>query len=123
MAKNVKELFERMEEEIMKGGGKEENTQPYKRYEDWLSEIEGYIERVVSVKKKEKDMKKMNRKDYEITEERNYPRNKKSNLEKKTREERLSNILSKQMSSSYTHESETFHDKLSNTRGKGQWLI
>lgn len=110
MAKSVKKVLERMEEEIM-GGGKEEKTQPYKRYEEWLSEIEGYIQEVVN-EKKEKSMKRMNGKDYEITEERNYPRNKsKSILEKKTKEERVASIVSKQNSSSIKN------------RGKGEYLI
>lgn len=57
-------------------------------------------------------MKRMNRKDYEITEERNYPRNKsKSILEKKTKEERVASIVSKQNSSSIK------------SRGKGEYLI
>ena len=59
--------------------------------------------------------KGFNKKDYEITQERNYPTNKvKSNsyLEKKTREERFANIISKQTSSNK-----------SRRRGKGEWLV
>jgi hypothetical protein len=116
MAINIIHLFKTMEQEIIKGGGKEENTQPYKTYEGWLSEIEEYIQQIVTGKKiKHKNMNHFNRKDYEITQERNYPTNKgKSNsyLEKKTREERFANIISKQTSSNK-----------SRRRGKGEWLV
>lgn len=117
MAINIIHLFQTMEQEIIKGGGKEENTQPYKTYEGWLSEIEEYIQRIVTNKKpvKHNNMNNFNRKDYQIIQERNYPKNKtisNSYLEKKTREERFANIISKQTSSNkFRH------------RGKSEWLI
>jgi hypothetical protein len=111
-------LFQTMEVEIMKGGGsKEENTQPYKTYEGWLSEIEGYIQNVVSGNvNKQINMNNFSRKDYEVSQERNNTKRQQTTngepyLEKKTREERLSNITSKQ--------SDTTH----RTRGKGKWLV
>jgi len=112
------ELFQTMEVEIMKRGrSKEENTQPYRTYEGWLSEIQGYIQNVVSGKVvKEINMNNFSRKDYEVYQERNNINRQHSKkgepyLEKKTREERLSNIISKQ--------SDTTH----RTRGKGKWLV
>ena len=39
-------LFKTMEMEIMKGGQRrEDTTQPYKVYEGWLTEIQGYIQK------------------------------------------------------------------------------
>jgi hypothetical protein len=111
-------LFKTMEVEIMKGGGsKEENTQPYKTYEGWLSEIEGYIQNVVSGNvNNQTNINNFSRKDYEVSQERNNTKRQQTTngepyLEKKTREERLSNITSKQ--------SDTTH----RTRGKGKWLV
>jgi hypothetical protein len=116
--KELIELFQKMEVEIMKGGrSKEDNTQPYRTYEGWLSEIQGYIQNVVSGKgAKEMNMNNFSRKDYEVSQERNNTKRQQTNkgepyLEKKTREERLSNIISKQ--------SDTTH----RTRGKGKWLV
>lgn len=123
MANNLIHLFESMELEIVKGGGggKEENTQPYKTYEGWLSEIEGYIQRVVSGKGvKQVNMNNFNRKDYEVGKERNRQTNRgqlgnsNSYLEKKTREERLASILAKQSSSNISQK---------RGRGKGEWLV
>lgn len=117
--KQLLQLFEKMEVEIIKGGkAKEETTQPYNTYEGWLSEIEGYIQKVVSgkgVKPQFRNMNNFSRKDYEVSEERNNRRNQETKkgepyLEKKSREERLRDIMTKQ-----THSNRT--------RGKGKWLV
>jgi hypothetical protein len=120
MAKELIHLFESMEQEIVKGGGKDENTQPYKTYEGWLSEIEGYIQRVVSGKGvKQMNMNNFSRKDYEVGRERNNQINKgqieSSYLEKKTREERLASII--------TNQTDSNNKSKSRGRGKGKWLI
>jgi hypothetical protein len=128
------DLFKTMEREIMnypplnstliKGGAKEEDTQPYKTYAGWLNEIEGYIQSVVSNKgsnSKQRNMNNFNIKDYEVVQERNrHSANSgssansgfSSHLEKKTMEERLADIRAKQQSST---------TKL--RRGKGEWLL
>jgi hypothetical protein len=110
-----------MEREIIKGGGKE-NTQPYRMYEKWLSEIEGYINNIIYTKteiqrQRQMNMNNFSRKDYEITE--SERRNNKPispslspslspyYLEKKSREERLKDIVKKQTE---------------RIRGKGEWL-
>jgi hypothetical protein len=111
------QLFQTMELEIMKGGkAREDITQPYKTYDGWLSEIEGYIQNVVSGKgSKETNNNNFSRKDYEVSQERNSTQNQQTKkgeqyLEKKTREERLEEIISKQSASN-------------RDRGKGKWLV
>jgi len=111
------QLFQTMELEIMKGGkAREDTTQPYRTYDGWLSEIEGYIQNVVSGKgSNQTNMNNFSRKDYEVSQERNSTQNQQTKkgeqyLEKKTREERLEEIISKQ--------STTNRD-----RGKGKWLV
>jgi len=129
-------LFKTMEREIMnyppvnstliKGGAKEEDTQPYKTYAGWLTEIEGYIQSVVSRKSsKERNMNNFNIKDYDVVQERNRHSSGSSansgssvnsgssyHLEKKTMEDRLADIRAKQQSSTTTIR-----------RGKGEWLL
>lgn len=114
-------LFQTMELEIIKGGGgKEENTQPYKTYANWLSEIKGYIQNIVGRKGvKQINMNNFSRKDYEVSQERNAKRNEQTNmgksyLEKKSREERLKDIISKQTDSNKAN---------IRVRGKGKWLV
>jgi len=119
MAKELIHLFKSMEREIVKGGGKDENTQPYKTYEGWLSEIQGYVQSVVSGKGvKQMNMNNFSRKDYEVGRERNDQLNKSqtgnSYLEKKTREERLASIMTNQTDSNKSQ---------SRGRGKGEWLV
>lgn len=123
MAKELIHLFKSMEREIVKGGGKDENTQPYKTYEGWLSEIQGYVQSVVSgkgVKQMNMNMNNFSRKDYEVGRERNDQINKSqtgssySYLEKKTREERLASIMTNQTDSNKSQ---------SRGRGKGEWLV
>ena len=111
------QLFQTMELEIMKGGkAREDTTQPYKTYDGWLSEIEGYVQNVVSGKgSKQTNMNNFSRKDYEVSQERNSTQNQQIKkgeqyLEKKTREERLEDIISKQSASN-------------RGRGKGKWLV
>jgi hypothetical protein len=113
------QLFQTMEVEIIKGGkAKEDTTQPYRTYEGWLSEIEGYIQNVVSgkgIKPQGINMNNFSRKDYEVGQERNDRRNQETKkgepyLEKKSREERLRDIMTKQTDSN-------------RTRGKGKWLV
>jgi hypothetical protein len=116
-ARELIDLFKTMEREIIKGGGKE-NTQPYRMYEKWLSEIEGYINNIIYTKteiqrQRQMNMNNFSRKDYEITE--SERRNNKPispslspyYLEKKSREERLKDIVKKQTE---------------RIRGKGEWL-
>jgi hypothetical protein len=111
------QLFQTMELEIMKGGkAREDTTQPYKTYDGWLSEIEGYVQNVVSGKgSKQTNMNNFSRKDYEVSQEQNSTQNQQIKkgeqyLEKKTREERLEDIISKQSASN-------------RGRGKGKWLV
>lgn len=120
-ARELIDLFKTMEREIIKGGGneREENTQPYRTYEKWLSEIEGYINNIVYSKseierqrQRQMNMNNFSRKDYEISREqyeaRNQPiPNKPYYLEKKSREERLKDIVTK---------------KPQWIRGKGEWI-
>jgi len=110
-------LFKTMEMEIMKGGQRrEDTTQPYKVYEGWLSEIQGYIQNVVSGRPtKGQNMNNFSRKDYEVSQELNASRNEQTKnrepyLEKKSKEERLNDIITKQSSSKPA-------------RGKSEWLV
>jgi hypothetical protein len=116
-ARELIDLFKTMEREIIKGGGKE-NTQPYRMYEKWLSEIEGYINNIIYTKteiqrQRQMNMNNFSRKDYEITESErrnNKPISQSLSpyyLEKKSREERLKDIVKKQTE---------------RIRGKGEWL-
>ena len=118
-ARELIDLFKTMEREIIKGGGKE-NTQPYRMYEKWLSEIEGYINNIIYTKteiqrQRQMNMNNFSRKDYEITESErrnNKPISQSPSqspyyLEKKSREERLKDIVKKQTE---------------RIRGKGEWL-
>lgn len=120
-ARELIDLFEKMELDIIKGGsGKEENTQPYRIYENWLTEIQGYIKSIVSGKdpslETHANMNNFSRNDYEIPKERNnikynYSRTDRPYLEKKSREERLKDIKTKQT------------NKTEKGRGKGKWLV
>ena len=120
-ARELIDLFETMELDIIKGGrGKEENTQPYRIYENWLTEIQGYIKSIVSGKDPSLEihanMNNFSRNDYEIPKERNnikynYSRTDRPYLEKKSREERLNDIKTKQT------------NKTEKGRGKGKWLV
>ena len=124
-------LFHSMELDLIHGGmsmSKDNITQPYKIYNDWLSEIEDYIQNVVTgktpLKLKTRNMNNFSRNDYLVAQERNNTinqdgqernntinqdtKNKQPYLETISREERLKNIISK---------------KNVHTRGKGKWLV
>ena len=111
-------LFHSMELDLIHGGmsmSKDNITQPYKIYDHWLSEIEDYIQNVVTGKSqlKSRNMNNFSRNDYLVGQERNntinqHTKNKQSYLETISREQRLNDIIS---------------NKNNHTRGKGKWLV
>ena len=117
---SLSHLFHSMELDLIKGGmsmSKDNITQPYKIYDDWLSEIEDYIQHVVTGKSplqlKSRNMNNFSRNDYLVGQLRNntinlHTNNKQPYLETKSREQRLNDIISK---------------KNDHTRGKGKWLV
>jgi hypothetical protein len=115
---SLSHLFHSMELDLIKGGmsmSKDNITQPYKIYDNWLSEIEDYIQNVVTGKStlKSRNMNNFSRNDYLVGQERNNTINQDTNnkqpyLETKSREQRLNDLISK---------------KNDHTRGKGKWLV
>lgn len=113
-------LFHSMELDLIHGGmsmSKDNITQPYKIYDNWLSEIEDYIQHVVTGKStlqlKSRNMNNFSRNDYLVGQLRNntinlHTNNKQPYLETISREQRLNDIISK---------------KNDHTRGKGKWLV
>ena len=98
---------------------KDNITQPYKIYDDWLSEIEDYIQNVVTGKSplqlKNRNMNNFSRNDYLVGQQRNDTINQHTTkrqpyLETISREQRLNDIISKKNDSIHT-------------RGKGKWLV
>ena len=113
---SLSHLFHTMELDLIKGGMSKDNiTQPYKIYDNWLSEIEDYIQNVVTGKSqlKTRNMNNFSRNDYLVGQQRNntinlHTNNKQPYLETISREQRLNNLISK---------------KNDHTRGKGKWLV
>ena len=113
-------LFHSMELDLIHGGMSKDNiTQPYKIYDDWLSEIEDYIQNVVTGKSplqlKNRNMNNFSRNDYLVGQQRNDTINQHTTkrqpyLETISREQRLNDIISKKNDSIHT-------------RGKGKWLV
>jgi hypothetical protein len=113
-------LFHSMELDLIHGGMSKDNiTQPYKIYDDWLSEIEDYIQNVVTGKSplqlKNRNMNNFSRNDYLVGQLRNdtinlHTTKRQPYLETISREQRLNDIISKKNDSIHT-------------RGKGKWLV
>ena len=75
-----------MELDLIHGGmsmSKDNITQPYKIYDDWLSEIEDYIQHVVTGKSplqlKSRNMNNFSRNDYLVGQQRNNTINQDTN--------------------------------------------